>query len=68
MIMPGMGGKKCLQELLRINPRARILVASGYAPDGATGESEEAGARGFVSKPYRSSEMLKTVRELLDEH
>ena len=31
LIMPGMGGKRCLQELLRINPNAKILVASGYS-------------------------------------
>jgi hypothetical protein len=29
--MPGMGGHKCLRELIRINPAVRVIIASGYA-------------------------------------
>ena len=28
--MPGIGGNRCLQELLAFNPFAKILIASGY--------------------------------------
>jgi two-component system cell cycle sensor histidine kinase/response regulator CckA len=31
LIMPGMDGKRCLSELLRFNPEAKIIIASGYA-------------------------------------
>ena len=35
LIMPEMGGEQCLQELIRLDPGAKILVASGYAADAA---------------------------------
>jgi DNA-binding NarL/FixJ family response regulator len=66
LIMPGMGGKKCLEEILRLDPQARILIASGFSPDEPTQKALNAGAKGFVSKPYEVSQILKEVREALD--
>jgi PAS domain S-box-containing protein len=67
IIMPGMGGNRCLEEILRVNPAARVLVATGIATEESAKECMEAGARGFLNKPYRSNEMLRSVREVLDE-
>jgi CheY-like chemotaxis protein len=67
LIMPGMGGKRCLVELLKINPEARVAIASGYSPDGPTREILKNGAKGFVSKPYDIRQMLNVVREVLDQ-
>jgi nitrogen-specific signal transduction histidine kinase/ActR/RegA family two-component response regulator len=68
LIMPGMGGSKCLEELLRMDPQAQILIASGYSPDASTKGTLETGAKGFVSKPYDTSQLLKLVREILDQN
>jgi two-component system, cell cycle sensor histidine kinase and response regulator CckA len=67
LVMPLMGGKDCLRELLNIAPQARILVASGYSVDTSATECLELGARGFVPKPFRIKELLKQVRKTLDE-
>ncbi len=66
LIMPGMGGKRCLQELLRINPDAKILVASGYSSNGLAIDKEEEGARGSLNKPYDSKDILSAIRKVLD--
>jgi PAS domain S-box-containing protein len=66
LIMPGMGGRRCLEEVLKINPEAKVIVASGYSVDALTRDALEAGAKVFVSKPYEISQMLKAVREVLD--
>ncbi|MGO9119343.1 MAG: PAS domain S-box protein [Desulfomonilaceae bacterium] len=66
LIMPEMGGDKCLEEILAINPHAKIVISSGAAVEGKKKETLESGARGFVSKPFRLRDMLKTVREVLD--
>jgi PAS domain S-box-containing protein len=66
LIMPGMGGLRCLEELLRLNPKARILIASGYPTDDDTAEAVETGAKGFVRKPYKTDHMLRAVRQVLD--
>jgi len=66
LIMPGMGGEKCLEELLEVNPQARVIVASGHLPDQQTTKVIEAKTSDFIRKPYNVKEMLKTVREVLD--
>jgi len=66
LVMPEMGGQQCLEDLLRIDPKARVLIASGYAVDGQTKEALETGARGSVGKPFDMRQMLQAVREVLD--
>jgi DNA-binding NarL/FixJ family response regulator len=60
-------GKKCLHELLRFNPEARIIIASGYVSQELGTEMLELGAKGLVGKPYDLERMLKVVRTTLDE-
>ena len=66
LIMPGMGGSKCLEELLKVTPRARVLIASGYSPDASTKGALEAGAVAFINKPYNNKQLLELVRKILD--
>jgi len=62
-----MGGKKCYKEILKINPKAKVLIVSGYSANGPGKEAIEAGAKGFVGKPFDVSHLLETIREILDE-
>ena len=64
--MPGMGGASCLKQIKAINPGAKVLVCSGYIQHELSGEMEALGASGFLAKPYRMSDLLKNIRELLD--
>ena len=64
--MPGMGGLKCLNKLLTIDNRAKIIISSGYSMNGRINEALKSGAKAFVAKPYRLKEILKTVRKILD--
>jgi len=67
LIMPGMGGKKCLEEILKLDPQAKVLIASGYSLNGPTKEALESGVRAFVRKPYEVKQMLEEVRKVLDQ-
>ena len=66
LMMPEMGGKQCLEELLKINPKVKVIIASGYSANGPTKDSVEADAKGFVSKPYDTRQLLEIVRRVLD--
>lgn len=66
LIMPGISGTECLKELRTINPDVKVVVISGYSPDGSTEELFQLGARGFISKPYQMTQMLQVTREVLD--
>jgi nitrogen-specific signal transduction histidine kinase/ActR/RegA family two-component response regulator len=67
LIMPGMGGKRCLEELLKANARARVLIASGYSDTVPIKETVALGAKNFIGKPYEIRKMLAMVRQVLDE-
>jgi two-component system, cell cycle sensor histidine kinase and response regulator CckA len=67
LIMPMMGGKYCLKRLLEIDPHVKVLIASGYSADTSTKEILEMAARGFVSKPFTFTNLLRQVRKVLDE-
>lgn len=68
LIMPGRGGKKCLEDLISINPQARILMSSGYSTSQQIEELMKTGAAGFISKPYHPEDLLLTVRKLIDKN
>jgi PAS domain S-box-containing protein len=63
--MPGIGGSRCLRELLALNPAAKILIASGYSADDTVKKAMESGAAGFIGKPYQVAELLTRVRSIL---
>ena len=65
LIMPEMSGKECLEKLLEIDSNVRILMCSGYSPNGAAKAAIDTGAKGFISKPYNSNEMLVQIRKIL---
>ena len=68
LIMPRMGGKACLENLLKIDPDLRIIISSGYSQDVGRDDFTEAGARAFLRKPYGTRDLLNTVRQVLDMH
>ena len=65
--MPGIGGHKSLQKLLQLDPRVKVLIASGYSINGQVKKSMDAGAAGYLSKPYQLKDLLNKVREVLDD-
>lgn len=66
LIMPEMGGRQCLEELLKIEPNVKALIASGFPIDRKTKEFLEKRARAIITKPFHAKEFLRTVRRVLD--
>ena len=64
--MPGKGGKKCLSDLMIINPHAKVLMTSGYSTSQQVEELTNMGAAGFINKPYRQEDLLIKIREIID--
>ena len=54
LIMPGMGGQKCFQELLRINPEIKVIISTGASAEEQVREAFNPHPVGFVSKPTSS--------------
>ena len=67
MIMPNMSGREVYKHLKEIDPEVRVLLSSGYSKDGQAQELLDAGVQNFLQKPYEFSELLQTIRQILDE-
>lgn len=65
LIMPGMGGKQCLGEILSIDPEAKILISSGYSIDDPNKDALLTQAKGYIQKPYNFREMLHVMRQVI---
>ena len=66
LIMQPMSGQELAQELLKMNPEAKILLSSGFRSVDGTDMAGIEGAAGFLRKPYLMKPLLKTVRDVLD--
>jgi CheY-like chemotaxis protein len=66
LIMPGMGGQKCLEEILKIDPAQKVVIASGHSANGPTKNVLETDAKGYIKKPFELEPMLNVIREVLD--
>jgi len=67
LMMPGMGGEKCLVEIRKIFPAMKVMIASGNTTYVKTKDIINAGARAFIQKPYYIEDMSNKIREILDD-
>ena len=66
LTMPEMDGIQCIQEMLRMLPRTRILVVSALADKSTAIEALRLGARGFVAKPFSDDELKIALLDVVD--
>lgn len=65
MIMPRMGGRETLEELMKIDPKVRILISSGFSKDEEFAELRSKGHCAFIRKPYGQKELIQALNRLL---
>ena len=62
MLMPGMNGKKVIEEVLRLHPNCKIILLTGYATD----LEELDGVRDIIQKPIGLDRLHQQIRQVLD--
>ncbi len=67
MIMPVMNGKECFNGIKEINPDAKIVLASGFTKDEDIEMMKQKNLCAFISKPYRSSELINLIASILND-
>jgi len=61
----GMGGKKAIQELIKINPHVIGVVSSGYSNSPVITDFEKYGFSGMVAKPYTMGELGEKLNRVM---
>lgn len=65
MVMPFMDGPATIRVLQRMNPKVRIIAASGLGANERVGEGSLTGVAVFLNKPYTAEKLLKTLAGVL---
>lgn len=59
--MPGIGGLTALEELIKIDPEAVVLMVTAYATFDTAISAWEKGATGVIRKPFKNEQILVLV-------
>jgi signal transduction histidine kinase/sensor domain CHASE-containing protein/CheY-like chemotaxis protein len=59
--MPGMDGRECFRALRREDPAVRVILTSGYGPDGRAQQLVDEGVLEFLPKPFGAAELGAAV-------
>lgn len=66
LIVPeGIGGKEAVKLLLDVDPKAKIIVSSGYSDDPIMSDYEAYGFKGVVIKPFKIDDLGRTLQEMI---
>ncbi len=61
----GIGGKEAVQNILAIDPDAKVIVASGYFNDPVMADYQKYGFLAAISKPFNLDELQKVIASVL---
>jgi len=61
----GMGGKDAAREILKLDPHAKLIVASGYSNDPVMANYAQYGFCAAIAKPYEINELRKLIQRCL---
>jgi CheY-like chemotaxis protein len=64
MRMPGMNGDEICQQLKKIKPKAKILLASGYVGVYSEKDLISIGFDGFIRKPFNLKQLSEKIEAI----
>jgi len=66
LTVPGaMGGREAAALILAADPKAKLVVSSGYSDEAVMSEHAQHGFRAVLPKPYNATQLLSTVASVL---
>jgi two-component system, cell cycle sensor histidine kinase and response regulator CckA len=67
LVMPEMGGKELAERLRAHRPGLKVLFMSGYTEKAIAASGVMPPNTGFVEKPFTVEQLMRRLREILDE-
>ncbi len=65
MVMPVMNGRDCFSKIKAVSPQMPVIISSGFTNSNDIKQLKQEGLNGFISKPYRTYELNKLLRQVL---
>ncbi len=68
MVMPkGINGRKTYEEIIKIRPGQKAIIASGYAKTKEVDIAQKLGAGKYIKKPYTLEKVGLAVKKELEK-
>lgn len=61
IVMPQMDGIEATREIIKVDPKAKIVMCSALGQEALVIESIAAGAKDFIVKPFSAEKVLKVI-------
>ncbi len=65
LVMPDSGGIKAIEEIIKFDKDATIVVISAIGQEMSIIEATEKGAKDYIRKPFKEDDILKTFERYL---
>ena len=65
MLMPHVGGRDCFYRIREIDPKARIVLMTGFTANGSIEDFLDEGAAGIITKPFELQHFTSTIQKAL---
>ena len=66
IVMPNKDGNAAIEEIMRDDPDATIIIASSIGTQSQLKKAIEAGAKEFIQKPLDQQQVITTVNRFLE--
>ena len=66
VVMPGLGGRQMVEQLVATHPQVKVLFLSGYTDDAVVRHGILHEQVPFLQKPFSAVTLATKVREILD--
>jgi len=61
------GGIAALREIMKLDPKARVVMVSAMGQHALVVEAIQAGAKDFIVKPFQQARVVQALRKVLSE-
>lgn len=65
LIMPNADGIKAIEEIMKLDKKANIIVISAMGQELTILEATEKGAKDYIKKPFKEEDVYRTIERFL---
>jgi len=65
-LMTGEDGDEVLDRIIRLDPKAKVIMISGLADNNIREKVLKTGAKAFLQKPFEQMDILKAIDQVME--